>query len=178
MNDSLLRNYAKIKDAYNEFRISLLKKGKLPLRETPVGFWGPSICDEIFLLMQQIQAERFSHFLDIGSGDGRVVLISSLFTKSTGIERDFELYKKSVEIAKKLGRKATFLYDDFYNHDLGRYDAIFCYPDKPLYHGLLQKLSQELDGLLIIYGLQQYPISLNKEHEYRIHGTVITTYTR
>ena len=174
----MLQKFQVIKQAYNDFRISLLKKGKLPLRETAAGFWGTSICDEIFKIFKRINLQKFKNFLDVGSGDGRVVLIASLFTKATGIELDLQLYKKSLEIGNKLQLNAKFIHDDFFEHDFSNYDILFCYPDKPLHHGLGHKLGEELKGKLILYGHHLYPIPLHKKEEFRVNGTLIGIYTK
>lgn len=174
----MFHRYQEIKQAYNDFRISLLRKGKLPLRETSAGFWGTSICDELYTIFKKIKLDKFRNFIDIGSGDGRVVLIASLFTKAKGIELDLQLYKKSLEIKDKLGIRADFIHDDFFNYDFSSYDILFYYPDKPLYYGLEQKFREELNGKLILYGQNIYPVNLPKEEEFRVNGTLVGVYTK
>lgn len=174
----MLNQYTQIKQAYNDFRLSLLRTGKLPLRETVAGFWGTSICDELLSIFKRINLENCRHFLDVGSGDGRTVLIASLFTKATGIELDLQLYKKSLEIRDKLGLQAEFLHDDFFNHDFSDYDVLFCYPDKPLYYGLDQKFRDELQGRLVIYGPRMDNVRLHHHDSFRVNGTLINIYTK
>lgn len=169
--------YQKIKQAYNDFRISLLRKGKLPLRETSAGFWGTSVCDELYMIFQRLGLNRSKNFIDLGSGDGRVVLIASLFTKAKGMELDLQLYKKSLEIKDKLGINAEIVHKDFFNEDFGNYDVLFCYPDKPLHYGLEQKFREELKGRLVLYGQNMYPIDLHKDEEFRVNGTLVGVYS-
>jgi len=173
---NMLTQFNHIKQAYNDFRLSLLKDGKLPLRETSAGFWGPSICDELFMIFKKMRLECCNNFLDVGSGDGRVVLIASLFTKAQGIELDLLLYKKSLEIRDRLGLAADFLHDDFFLHDFRKYDILFCYPDKPLYYGLDQKFRDELHGKLIVYGPPPADIGLPQEESFRVNGTMVSVY--
>jgi len=173
-----MSNFKYIKQAYNDFRISLLKEGRLPLRETAAGFWGTSICDELFTIFKKLHLEKYRNFLDIGSGDGRAVLIASLFTAATGIEVDFELYKKSLEIRERLSLNANFIQGNFFDHDFSKYDILFCYPDKPLYHGLGEKLRKELVGKFILYGHQLCKIDLHKIDEFRVNGTLVGVYSK
>ena len=54
-------------------------------------------------------------FIDLGSGDGKVVLLASNFAKkAVGIEWDSELHSIAVNLAGKLGAKnAEFINGDF-----------------------------------------------------------------
>ena len=48
--------------------------------------------------------KRFNRFIDLGSGDGKVALIASLFCRQAeGIEIDDELFGKSLEMKEKFG---------------------------------------------------------------------------
>jgi hypothetical protein len=171
-----IEQYQNIKQAYNDFRLSLLKEGKLPLRETAAGFWGTSVCDELFSLFKRIKLHKYRSFIDLGSGDGRAVLIASLFTAAKGIELDLQLYKKALEINKRLGLKAHFLQQDFFNHDIKGYDVVFCYPDNPLYYGLSHKLKQELSGRFVMYGPELFNLDLKKIDSFRIQGTFVNIF--
>src|SRR3989338_5665975 len=104
-----------IKSAYAKFEHDLMKSGKLPMHSTDVGFWHGSNIDEIFQLFREIKLDRYKNFLDLGSGDGRVTLIASLFTSSTGIEFDKNLVEKAEEIKSIIGIKnAVFHQKNFY----------------------------------------------------------------
>lgn len=167
-----------IKDLYDEFRLELLHKGRLPMRETPVGFWGTSIVDEIISIFRHVHLQKYSHFLDLGSGDGRVALVASLFTKSAGIEMDLPLFNKSLEMKGKLGIETEFFHGDFMQHDISRYDMVFCYPDKPLYMGLRDKLRNELTGKLILYGRLPDNCNLRQLESFRVNGTSVGIYSQ
>ena len=43
------------------------------MRDTEVGFWGTAACDDVFELFQKINLSKFKNFIDLGSGDGKVV---------------------------------------------------------------------------------------------------------
>jgi hypothetical protein len=72
-----------------------LARAARPLGEsykvTSVGLWACSLLEEILDLFEQLDLGRYRHLADLGSGDGRVVLVGSLFTRATGIEADAEL---------------------------------------------------------------------------------------
>ena len=65
-------------------------------------FWNASIAGEVYEAFKKIKLNKFKNFLDIGSGDGKVVMIASLFCKNAeGIEIDKSLHNKSVQIKNK-----------------------------------------------------------------------------
>lgn len=169
-----------IKEEYNNFYKSFLKEGKLPLMDTGKGFWGPVVSDEVFEAFKKMGLENFKNFLDIGSGDGKVVLIASLFCDSAmGIEIDKGLFLKSIEIRNKLNRdNAHFMNKDFFEHDLSAYDVLFLNPDKPLSRGLENKLLNEMNGKLIVYGHHFHPKILKRENSFIINGTFVGVYSR
>lgn len=172
--------FSLIKKEYHLFYNSFLKEGKLPLKDTGKGFWGAAVSDEVFEAFKKIGLNRFSNFLDIGSGDGKVVLIASLFCKNAiGIEIDEELFLKSIEIKRKLNRNNTmFINKDFYEHDFSRYDVMFLNPDQPLSRGLESKLLSEMKGKLILYGHHFHPKLLKRDQSFALDGTFISVYSR
>ena len=151
-----------LRKVYDEFYLSFLRKGKVPMGETEVGFWGASITDDIYELFEQIGLEGFNSFLDLGSGDGKVVLIASLFTKAAGIEFDGNLVKVSREMRNTLGLQADLVKGDFMEHDLSQYDVIFINPDKDFSKGLEEKLLNEMKGILIVYNVIYKPAILRR----------------
>lgn len=170
-----------IKRTYKDFHAFLLRKGKLPMKDTGIGFWNPSHPDEIFAMCKRIGLDKKKSFLDLGSGDGIPVMVASLFTKSTGIEHDSWLHSVATDIQSKLADvpgvpEAVFLNQDYLDHDLSRYDVLFLAPDKPLWRGVEQKLKQELKGSLIIYGHHFHPRDLKKKESFTINGTLISVY--
>ena len=141
-NDAFL----KIKKEYDDFYRSLLRKGKLPMWGTPKGFWNASIADEVYESFNKIGLQKFRNFLDIGSGDGKVVLIASLFCKNAeGVEIDSFLHNKAEEMRKKFSiENAAFHNKDFFLHDFSRYEMLFLAPDSGMDKGLESKLLKEM----------------------------------
>src|SRR3990167_5062155 len=115
MNDLL---FAQIKTEYDNFYREMLRKGKLPMRSTAKGFWNASISEEIYDAFRRIGLRKFNNFLDIGSGDGKVVLIASLFCKNAeGVEIDNLLHSRAIEIQAKLRiQNVKFRNIDFFEH--------------------------------------------------------------
>ena len=171
--------FAKIKKAYDNFHRSLLKDGKLPMWSTSKGFWNASISDEVYETFNRIDLHKFKNFLDIGSGDGKVVLIASLFCKNAeGIEIDDFLHNKAQQIKNKFGIKnAVFHNKDFFEHDFSKYDVLFLAPDAPLERGLENKLLKEMKGKLIHYGHHFQPRFLKKEDSFLVNGNLVSLYS-
>ena len=167
--------YKKIKKEYDDFYKSIMGEGKLPMRATSKGFWGAAVADEVFEAFKKAGLKNCKNFLDIGSGDGKIVLIASLFAKNSfGIEIDESLVNKSIEIKEKLAIKnAGFSKGDFYEEDFSKYDFLFCNPDSPIERMLEKKLLKEMKGRLIVYGSQFIPKKLFRESEFKISGTDI-----
>lgn len=176
--------FNKIKAEYDDYYKSFLKQGKIPVWDTKVGIFGASVSDFVYEFFKKIKLSGYKNFLDLGSGDGKVVLIASLFTKSTGIEFDKELVDKSNEIKEKIGLKADFglktefICGDFLKQDLGKYDFIFINPDKGFDKGLEEKLLKEMKGKLFVYNFVFAPRLLKKGKTYWFGQTPITVYTK
>ena len=172
--------FARIKEEYENFYKSLMKKGRLPMHSTEKGFWNASSSDEIYEAFKKVKLNKFKNFLDIGSGDGKVVLIAALFCKNAeGIEIDDLLHSKAVEMQAKLGfGNAVFHNKDFFEHDFSKYDALFLAPDTPLNRGLENKLLKEMKGKLIHFGRHFHPKSLKKEGSFLVNDNLITVYSR
>lgn len=172
--------FEQIKEEYDDFYKSLLKTGRLPLRSTGKGFWGGVIADEIYEAFKRINLHRHRSFIDLGSGDGKVVLTAALFCKrAVGIEMDDELFEKSLEMQRKLNiPNAIFYKSDFYDHSISEFDMVFVYPDSPMHRGMEKKLLNELTGKLLHYGYHFHPQNLKVEDKFLINGNLFTVYTR
>lgn len=172
--------FNKIKEEYDLFYNILLRNGKLPMFSTKLGFWNSSSTKDVFDIFKRIKLHNHKTFLDIGSGDGKVVLIASLFgVNAHGVEIDDFLVAKSLELQRKFGIKnASFIKKDFHEHDFSNYDVLFLAPDKPLRRGLEQKLVKELNGKLILYGPVFHPRSLNKDESFFVNDTLVTIYSK
>ena len=165
----------KVKNMYQTFERFLLKNGTHLARDTGIGYWGVTNVPALQELFQHIELHKHNHLLDLGSGDGRVVLMASLFgIKATGIEFDDWLLNCSLDIKRKLDlphfQNARFLKDDFMKIDISPYDIIYVSPDKPFHRGLDQKLSQQLSGKLIVHSYEFLPHALRLEKELQING--------
>ena len=172
--------FKKIKDEYINFYKALMKRGKLPMRSTEKGFWNASIADEVFESFKKVKLNKFKNFLDIGSGDGKIVLIASLFCKNAeGVEIDDVLHHKALEIRSKLKiSNAVFHNKDFFEHDFSKYDVLFSAPDSPFERGLENKLLKEMSGKLIHYGHHFHPANLKKEDSFTVNGTLVSLYSK
>jgi len=171
------KKFSEIEEEYNRFYTEIMKAGELPIRKTKKGLWGTTQCSTVFELFKKISLQNCKSFMDLGSGDGKVVLIASLFTKAAGIEYDKELVGKSNEIKKKLKLKAEFIQGDFFEHNISRYDIIFMNPDQEFKHGLDEKLLKEMRGKLICFSLIYSPDKLKKGKTYWIDQVPFTMYT-
>ncbi|NQV08264.1 class I SAM-dependent methyltransferase [Candidatus Woesearchaeota archaeon] len=178
------KNFNDIKQKYEEFYQELMKKGRLPIKDTGVGFWGAAVIDEVFEIFNKIELGKFKHLLDIGSGDGKVVMIASLFgVKATGVELDQELFKKSMEIKnhfskRKHAKNVEFHNKNYYEHDFTPHDILFINPDIPFHRGLENKLLREMKGKLLLYGSHYYPSYLKKEQSFAVNGTEVSVYSK
>ena len=176
MDEQLFIN---IKNEYDKFYKSLLRSGKLPMWTTSKGFWNSSIPDEVYEIFRRINLNKFRSFLDIGSGDGKVVMIAAMFCeKAEGIEIDAFLHSKASEIKEKFGiENAAFHNKDFFQHDFSAYDVLFLSPDAPMERGMEDKLLKEMKGKLIHYGHHFRPRFLNKEDGFLVNGTLVSVYS-
>ena len=175
------KHFMEIRRHYDEFHRFLLRKGRLPMKDTGIGYWGISPLNEVFEILTAARLERYKSFIDLGSGDGRVVMLASLFTKAEGIEADPWLHSVAMRIKERLStipgiKNAKLHQKDFMGHDLSRYDLLFIHPDKPLYRGLEPKLRNEMRGNLLGYGHHRHPHSLKKEWGFQSGMGVATIY--
>lgn len=177
MNDII---FTLIKKEYDNFYRELLKKGKLPMWSTSKGFWNAAISDEVYEAFKKIRLNQFKNFLDIGSGDGKVVLVASLFCENAeGIEIDNLLHNKAVEMQRKFKLSNVMFHNkDFFEHDFSKYDILFLAPDTPLERGLENKLLKEMKGKLIHYGHHFHPRFLKKEDSFLVNENLISVYSR
>jgi hypothetical protein len=171
-------SFRKIERFYEQYYYDMKIKGVSSHKQTEKGFWVPSASSEIFELFQRIHLQQFQHVVDLGSGDGKVALIASLFTKSTGVEWDEELVIRSKEIRNTLGfQNVWFEQGDFLQKDLSIHDVLFIHPDNPLGR-LERKIMKEFDGDLIVCGGLFLPERLVEKDVIQIHNAVFRIYRR
>ncbi|MBU0535560.1 MAG: methyltransferase domain-containing protein [Nanoarchaeota archaeon] len=167
----------KIKQEYLKVHGDLIKDKKL-LKPTSLGYSGSASADTIHEFFKKIGLDKYSSFADLGSGEGKVVLIASLFTKSFGIEIDEELIGISNNIKKKLKLdNAAFLYGDFLDMDLTDYDILFINPDQPMYEAE-KKLRREMTGKqkLIVFGGLYKPLNMKLVKEFTVQNAKFFVY--
>lgn len=167
-----------IKKEYESYYSELLSKHKL-LRETSLGYYGASPADAVFSFFRKISLEKKKSFVDLGSGDGKIVLIAALFTKAAGIEIDDELVKDAERIKKKLSMKAEFILGDYLDHDLSKYDIFFLNPDNH-FPELEKKLRKEMkkDARLVVFGRLYKPMNIKMEKSIVVGGIGFYIYSR
>ena len=179
-------HFNEIKAEYDNFYKGLMSQGRLPIKDTGKGFWGVSVSDEVFQAFKKIKIERFKSFFDLGAGDGKVVLLASLFgLDAHGMELDKELVDKANEIKAKLSHitalsNAEIIHGDYDTHDISGYDILYSNPDRPFHRGLEDKLMKEMknDALLIVYGLEYQPNILKKINSFNVNGTHVGVFMK
>ena len=169
--------FRKIKQSYAQLETSLKDSGKGLVYRTEKGIYGTTNLDAIFRFFKEIGLQNYKHFLDLGCGDGRVVLVASLFTKSTGIEFDEELISIAREISEQLQLDCEFITGDYLTQEITKYDIVFMNPDHE-FGSLNDKLNAELDGSLFIYNNIFAPESLKKGQSYWPSQVPIIKYSK
>jgi precorrin-6B methylase 2 len=164
---------------YETFYSSIKREGKSLVRDTEKGIWGVSKIENVFQLFNKLRLQNCKRFIDLGSGDGCVVLVASLFTESEGIEYDKELVDTSNKMKKELNLNADFIKGDFMKLDLSRYDFIFINPDhdfKSLENKLIKEMSPK--ARLFIYNNIFLPEKLKKGKTYWFNQVPIISYRK
>ena len=159
-----------LKKAYQDFETHLLRNGIFLARDTGIGYWGVTHIEALHTALQEAEIHKHKQFIDLGSGDGRVVLMAAAMgVKATGIEADDWLTNSALDMKRKIKHpsmeNAQFFKEDFMKMDLTKYDFIYVSPDKPFYRGLDQKLKREATGKVLVHGFEFHPSTLNKEKE-------------
>lgn len=121
--------------------------------------------------------ENYKNFLDLGSGDGRVVLIASLFTKAKGFEADKHLNNLAKKARKELKLDAEFENRNYFEENWKKYGAIFIYSSKTLNEKFKNKILNELKGTLIVYKIY-FPNFLKKTISFVDDYLTINCYER
>lgn len=170
-----------IKNRYQEFENQLLRNGIFLARDTGIGYWGVTHIEALHTALQEVGVDKHKQFIDLGSGDGRVVLMAAAMgVKATGIEADDWLTNSALEMKRKIKHPsmedAQFFKEDFMKMDLSAYDFIYISPDKPFYRGLEQKLKREASGKVLVHGFEFQPTTLKKEKELVINGNKFVLY--
>lgn len=175
--------FEEIKEAYDSLEEDKKLSGKPLVFDTERGIFGAMTCDRTFTFFERIDLWRYDHFIDIGSGDGRVVLLASLFTNAEGIEIDEDLCEEAETIRDALDidpRKAKIMRKDFFDHDFSKYQIIFINPDKGWHKGLEEKLLREMrdDAILYVNNEVFLPEKLVKGRKLWFDGVPIIEYRK
>ena len=93
--------FEEICSAYIKRRNDLFLKHESQ-RLTSAGYWAASDPKFLFELFRKLRLGKCRKFLDLGSGDGVVVAVASLFTTAAGIEIDKALHNDALQIKNKL----------------------------------------------------------------------------
>ena len=172
--------FKEIEKSFDEYDVGLMKDFRFIVRDTEKGIWGPANLENCFKLFKKIKLAKARNFIDLGSGDGRVVLVASLFTKAVGIEFNKELTEIGIEMRDKLKLEADLICGDFLEHDLSRYDVLFINPDNGFHKGLEDKLLREMrpDARLYVYNNIFLPRFLKKGKTYWVGMAPIIVYRK
>lgn len=166
--------FSGIQQHYTRRRSRLILAGASQ-RSTRLGYWAMSNPLHIHELFKKIGLERFGRFVDLGSGDGIVVAVASLFTRSAGIEVDEELHNAAEEMKEKLGLECDFRNADYLDEDLSHYDIIFINPDNYFYR-LEKNLAENFRGTVVITDNIFRPLTLTPEKSLSVMGISYSIY--
>lgn len=115
------------------------------------GLFYPSLLEEVLPALEPYVTQG-TRFLDLGSGDGRVVFLANVLgARATGIEYDPEIAETSRRARDALAEildlgRVSIVEGDFFIQSWSGYDVIFYFDTSSLEHQRLrQKLRDELD---------------------------------
>jgi len=128
-------------------------------------------------------------FIDLGSGDGRVVFLAALFgAKAYGIEYDTRLVdisRKAQEGLKDVieTNKVNFIQGDFLKHDLSQYDIMYLCAGTNTLLELIKKVVEEIKpgGVFISLYPDEEEIkynSLTLIRSYKDKGNIVNVYQK
>lgn len=141
------------------------------VHDTKKGIFGTTDISLFAEFCEQINLASKKCFVDLGSGDGRLVLLASLYTKAIGIEFDTDLVQKSVAHQQELfGRgcdvsSAIFLEQDYETFDYSECDVLFSFADHFFTPEFLEKLKKEFTGTLYVFQGVFLPEGLKEEKQ-------------
>lgn len=172
--------FFRIKEWFAKSDQKLIEKKGSRVFNTQYGIFGPSMLEDAYDLFEKIQLEEKNHFIDLGSGDGRIALVAALFTKSTGIEGNEEVHEIANQAKKALQEdipelsRCEFLHADYTKNPLEA-DVFFIYADHkwdPQFEDFLRTKK----GVLFSYQNIFPPNTLTKGKTIWVEQTPIVTY--
>ena len=127
------------------------KDDEIYVRDTDKGIFGVSDLDVMEKFFEKINCSEEDIFVDLGSGDGRVNILASLFCRSIGIEFDKDLVDESIRHNQSLGTDAVFYCKDYESFDFSYTTILFSFADHFFNKRFIEKLKEEFKGTLYIY---------------------------
>ncbi|MAE13574.1 hypothetical protein CMO92_03335 [Candidatus Woesearchaeota archaeon] len=165
----MVSGFEGLRDFFCEVDRSERVKGRVPYAQKEGRIWGVSSLESWFSAFERIGLERFDRFVDLGSGDGRVVFLASLFTEAVGIEMDDELVERSRLFKGELEEKGliprnriVFEQGDYLKSDLSGFDCVGIFPDRSFLLSFQRKLAREVKGVVLVYERLHLPSLLGK----------------
>ena len=140
--------FSQIKQFFNQRDEEYKTTGKYVFK-TSKGIFGVSDLEILNKFFEKIKLN--GNFLDLGSGDGRVVFLASLFCNATGVEFEKDLVDLSEKYKKELNFNCEFICDNFENLDFSKYNILFSYSDSFFSDKFVEKLKKEFKGILYVY---------------------------
>jgi SAM-dependent methyltransferase len=151
---------------------------KLPnkVHDTQKGIFGVTDISIFHQFCKKINLNKSDYFVDLGSGDGRVAIVASLFCETKGIEFDAELVEESKNHNEALNTSAEFLCTDYEEYDFSKTTVVFSFSDHPFSKNMITKLQEEFTGTLYIYEGIFLPENIKKGKTIWIGQTPIISY--
>jgi len=145
--------------------------------DTEKGIFGTSDLNILKKFFEKIGLEKTDYFVDLGSGDGRVCILASLFSKAVGIEFDKDLFEDSLKNADILGiSDVEFINSDYESFDFSKASIIFSYADHFFSKEFINKLKKDFHGVFYVYQGVFTPEGLTKGPTIWIDGIPIISY--
>jgi hypothetical protein len=179
-------------DIYDKFKIietyfkeldekTKQKHGK-PFFDTTHGIWGATSMLDAFELFMKLSLDEKKGFVDLGSGDGRIVFIAGLFAEATGIEADPQLNATALQVKYDLMKRlpelerCTLINADYTTVKLHTYEILFTFCDHAWSPNFEEKLQKECKGVLLSYNRIFLPQKLKKGKTYWMQQIPIISY--
>ncbi len=119
-----------------------------PSARTPDVIWVPSDVAVVMKMLEMAQVKPGDVVYDLGSGDGRIVILAAqkFGARGVGVDLNGELVERSKENAKKAGvaDRVTFLQQDLFVTDLSEATVVTLYLFPDVNRRLMPKLRREL----------------------------------
>lgn len=176
------RGFHLLKEYFDKQDMHVITEKGVSVFNTSYGIFGTSGLREVFELFTRIHLERRKQFMDLGSGDGRVVLLAALFTSACGIEGDVTLHTNAEKARHELLdtipqlSRCSFVCADYTREDLSSYDTLFIYADHNWPNEFQEKLLKECTGTMLSLQNIFSPTLLKKGKTYWISQVPFVSY--